>query len=140
ALWGAGSCRSPHLPRGLHDDFQLSFLIVFTDEIANHVRGKATLGADRELFQGNILACRLDPTLEVVDLFDFRYLGAHQSQNNDLALRDKAQRLEGPGARAVVFEQQPVVTQFVEKSFSDRVIASLPVPHAALIAAAQVNA
>ncbi len=50
-----------------------------------------------------------------------------------------AQRLKAAGPWRIVFEQKPIVRQFVEKPFRDGVIGSFTVPHAALVAATEVN-
>src|SRR3989449_10536387 len=44
------------------------------------------------------------------------------------------------GSRTVVLQQEALVRQLVEQPFGDRVIAAFAMPHAALVAAAQVNA
>ena len=52
---------APNLPRGFDDDLQLAFLVILIDQVTHHVRGKAALGTDRELFERHILRGFVDP-------------------------------------------------------------------------------
>src|SRR6516225_8475100 len=82
----------------------------------------------------------VDPAPEVVDLLEVRHLSADEPEHHQLALRNEPQRCEASGARAIVFEQKSVVWQLGEQPLGDRVVAAFTVPHAALVATAEVNA
>ena len=131
---------TPHLPRRLGDQFELALLVVGAEQIADDVGGEAALRADRKLIERNELRRLVDPALEPVHRFHLRHLGADQAEHHDLAFRHEAQRLKTAGARSVVFQQKAVVRQFVEQPLGNGVVAAFAVPHAALVAAAKMDA
>ena len=63
-----------------------------------------------------------------------------EAEHHHLALGHEPQRLEAAGARGVVFEHETVVGELVEQPLGDGVVGALAVPHAALVAAAQMDA
>ena len=104
---------APNLPRGFDDDLQLAFLVILIDQVTHHVRGKAALLTDRELFERHIQRGFVDPPHELIDRFQTRHLGAHQPQHHDFSLGQEAQRLEAARSRRIIFEQESVMFQVV---------------------------
>src|SRR5687767_14072837 len=136
-------CRTsspPYLPGYLDHALELALLVVLADQVADRVGAEAALRAEGELLERQILCRLVDSLPQEIRAFQFRHLGAHQSQHHDLSLGHEAQRREAAGARAVVLEEKTLVRQLVEQSLRDRVVGSLAVPHAALVAAAEVHA
>src|SRR5262245_14657574 len=138
-LFQSSSTLPPHLPRGLDDDFEFSLLLIFADQVANHIGSKTALRADRQLVKRDVLGSLIEAALQRVDRLRSRDFRAHETEHNDLPFGQKTQRLKGPGTRCVVLEEKPVMMEFVEKALCDRVIGALAMPHAALVAATEVN-
>ena len=109
-------------------------------QVADDVGGKAALRAEGELIERENFAASSIRRLRSSTLLQFRHLGADEPEHHHLALGHEAQRLEAAGARRVVFEQEAIVRQFVEQPLGDGVVAAFAVPHAALVAAAEMNA
>src|SRR5262245_39007279 len=138
-LFQSSSTLPPHLPRGLDDDFEFALLLIFTDQVAIHIGSKTALRADRQLVKRDVLGGLVEAALQRVERLrsgDFR---AHESEHNDLPFRQKTQRLKGSGARGVIFKEKPVMMELVEKALGDRVVGALAMPHAALVAPAEMN-
>ena len=96
--------------------------------------------ADRELIEADVFARGLDAALEIIDGLELRHFGADQAEHHNLVLGHKAQRLEPAGARQIIFQQETVMRQLIEQTLGNRVVSALAVPHAALVAATQMNA
>src|SRR6185312_6036134 len=134
---------SPSLPdaaRRLDHDLELALLVVGADEIADDVRGEAALRADCQLLERDVPGRLVDALSQLVDLLDFRHLGGDEAEHDHLALGHEAQGGEAAGARRVIFEHEAVVRQLVEQPLGDGVVGALAVPHAALVAAAEMDA
>src|SRR5207248_10794211 len=122
------------------DDFELAPLIVLAQEIANDVGGEAALRANGELVERDELRRLVDAPLERIDALELRYFRADEPEHHHLALGYKPQRRKTARARTVVFEQETIVRQFIEQPFGNCVVAALAVPHAALVAATEMDA
>src|SRR5262245_19762467 len=106
---------TPDLARGLDDPFELALLVVFADQITHYVGRKAALGADGNLLQGHESSRLIDASFKVIDRFQLRDLGAHQSEYDDLSFRQKSQRLKAARSRAVIFEQEAIIIELVQQ-------------------------
>src|SRR3954468_23675561 len=93
---------SPYLARGLDHQAELGDFARDIHGVAADATGKTALRAQCELLQRRMLRCFVDPALELVLGFELAALGGDQAEHRDLALGEKAQRLEPAGARAVV--------------------------------------
>ena len=76
---------TPYLACCFHHALEFALLVVFADQVADHVRSKTALRAQRQLFERNELRCRIDAPLQIVDRFKLRHLGADQAEYDDLA-------------------------------------------------------
>src|SRR5215470_12627429 len=132
--------RAPYLPCRLHNALELALLLIRAEQVADHIRREAALRADRELIKRQDLRGFINAALECVDSLQLWHLGADEAQHDHLALRHEAQRREAAGAWTVIFEQEAVMRQRIEQALGDRVISSFTVPHAALVAAAEMDA
>src|SRR5687768_13790285 len=65
---------------------------------------EAALGADAELVEGDMLRGGVDPSFQRFLVLELRRLGAHQAEDDALALGQEAQRREIAGALGVVLE------------------------------------
>src|SRR6478672_11519417 len=131
---------SPYLVRGLDHQAELGDFPRDIHGVAADAAGETALRTQRELLQRRMLRRFVDPALELVLGFELAALGGDQAEDRDLALGEKAQRLEPAGARAVVFEKVAVDIDLVEDQFGDRLVAALRDPGAGEIAAAQMHA
>src|SRR5919204_1052668 len=134
------SRRAPHLVRGLDDKAQLRDLAGLLHGVAANAAGKSALRTECELLQRRILGRFIDASLELVLRFEVAALRRDQAENGDLALGEKAQRLEIAGPRAVVFQEIAVHADLVEDQFGDRLVAALRHPPARQISAAEMHA
>ena len=94
---------------------------------------------DGELIERDELRRLVDAALEIVELLQFRPLGADESQYHHLPLRHEPKGLKTTGARGVVFQQETVMRQLVEQPLGDGIVAAFAVPHTVLVAAAEMN-
>src|SRR5207253_728301 len=104
------------------------------------VGAESALRANGEAIEWDISHRLVDATLELIDRFELRHFRADQAEHHHLVLRHEAQRREAAGAGAVVLEEDALVRQLVEQALGDRVVAAFAVPHAALVAAAKMDA
>src|SRR5712692_1634815 len=130
----------PNPTRRLDHHLELALLVVLGDAVTDDVGSEAALWAERELLERQILRRLLDPAPQAVDGLELRQLGADEPQDADLALRNVAQGREAAGARAVVLEQEAPVRQLAEQPLGDGIVMAFAVPHAVLVAAAEMNA
>src|SRR5688572_4406762 len=65
--WPRASGFSPHLSSYRRDEGELRPLCVDRERVAEHRGGEPALRRDREPFEGNVSARRLDPPRQVVD-------------------------------------------------------------------------
>src|SRR5712692_2429814 len=130
----------PNPARRLDHQLELALLVVLADAVADDVGSEAALRAERKLLERQILRRLLDPAPQAVDGLELRQLGADESQDAELAFRNVAQGREAAGARAVVLEQEAPVRQLAEQALGDGVVVAFAVPHAVLVAAAEMDA
>src|SRR5262249_16679490 len=81
------SCRLAH-------PFELASFVLDGKVVSNDRRGKAALRAERQAFQRHKAACLRDATNEVFRRLHLRPLGADQSEDHCLVIRDVPQRCE----------------------------------------------
>src|SRR5712692_2048889 len=106
----------PNPTRRLDHQLELALLVVLADAVADHVGSEAALRAERKLLERQILRRLLDPAPQAVDSLELRHLGADESQDAELAFRNVAQGL------------------------GDGIVMAFAVPHAVLVAAAEMDA
>src|SRR5260370_35014628 len=128
----------PDPTRRLDHHLELALLVVLADAVADHVGSEAALRAERKLLERQISRCLLDPAPQAIDGLELRYLGADESQDAELAFRHVAQRREPAGARAVGLEEEAPVRHLIEQALGDGVVVAFAVPHAVLVAAAEM--
>src|SRR2546426_8721822 len=85
---------APNLPRSLHDQAELSFLICRGDGVSDHRAGKAALRAYRQMLQGHEAARFADTAFELVDRLEVRTLGGDQPEHHPLVFRHLLERLQ----------------------------------------------
>src|SRR3712207_2027471 len=102
---------APDLLGGLDDECQLGDLLVPGQGVALHGRGEAALRGQRQLLQRDVPRGLVDAPLEVVLVLQLGALGGDQAQDDALARRHEAQRLEAAGAGVVVLEEETVDLQ-----------------------------
>src|SRR5918998_2271273 len=129
----------PDLLGGLDDERQLGDLLVAGQRVALHGRGEAALRGQGQLLQRHVAGGLVDAPLEVVPALQLRALGGDQAQDDALARRHEAQRLESPGAGVVVLQEEPVDLQAAEEGLRDEVVTALGDPGRAEVAAAHVR-
>src|SRR5581483_4236296 len=105
------STLAPYFAGKFGDQRELALLHGGLDRIPFDARGEAALRRERELLTREEARGLLDSRAQRVGGFEHVALGRNQAEHNALVARDLAQRLEGAGARVVVFEQE-----FVEMS------------------------
>src|SRR5215471_21579543 len=101
---------TPHLIRDFDGEAELGPLLLLGEDVALFRRGEAALRGERELLERRELRGFLEAALDVVLLLELAELRGDDADHDDLvALGQEAQRLEAPGAIAVVFEEVAVV-------------------------------
>src|SRR5271168_3928123 len=93
---------APDFAGGLDDEAELSHLLVVSQRVALGGRGEAALAGQADLVQRHVLGGFVDAALEVVLGLQLGTLGGDQAEDDHLAGRDEAQRLEAAGALVVV--------------------------------------
>ena len=94
------SCRLAH-------PLELASFVLDGQVVSNDRRGKAALRAERQAFQRHEAARFHDATNEVFRRLRLRPLGADQSENHRLVVRDVPQRRKRARPLIVVFEEKP---------------------------------
>src|SRR6185369_9283708 len=130
----------PYPPCRLHDALELAPLVFLAHEIADHVGSEAALRADGEPLERDVFGGLVHAPRQVVDSLQLGDFRADQPEHYHLVLGHETERREAAGARAVVLEEEALVRQLVEEPLGDCVVAALAVPHAALVAAAEMDA
>jgi hypothetical protein len=92
------------------------------------------------VLEGDVFRRGFDLAGEGFDVFERRALGTDEAENDSLARGDEAQRFEGAGALVVVLEKEAIDVEGGEEFFGDGVVATLGVPVAAIVAAAEMDA
>src|SRR5690242_19055446 len=93
---------SPDLVREVHKQAELGAFVIQSQRIPSCCRGEAALGTDTDALKVDVLRCLADATLQIVESFQPRSLGADETQYNALGLWQKAQWLEVAGPRGVI--------------------------------------
>src|SRR5436190_18114399 len=96
---------APHLVGHLDDPPQLGPLLILGEQIALLGGGKAALAGDAELLERGVFHRLLDAALEIVLALELAALGGDDTEHDELALGQHAQRLEAAGAGIVVFHE-----------------------------------
>ena len=99
---------APNCLGRLHDQRQFGTLIVFGEGIPGDSAGEAALRADGKTIEINI-ACRLvRPPLQCFQAFEYRCLGAYETEHDAFVFRHEAKRFEITRARRIIFEQEVI--------------------------------
>src|SRR5580704_5321320 len=130
---------APDAPGSFDDKLEFVPLAFFGDEIPFRGGRKTALRAKSEIFQGYEASGFVDTFREVVCIFHLRNLGADQAEHHRLSLGNEAQGREGSGTRVVIFEKETIDLERAEQFFGDGVVATLGVPVAAIVSAAEVD-
>ena len=129
----------PDAAGGVDDEAELGPLLVFGEKISFHGGSEAALRAEGHVFEREVARGLVDALDQLVGVFKLRTLGADKAEDDRLIARYETQRLEGAGARVVVFEQEAVYVHGGEELFGDGIVAAFGVPVAAIISAAEMN-
>src|SRR5215475_10247548 len=95
---------SPHPSRSFAHPLELTSFLVDGKAVSKDRRGKAALWAERQAFQRHKAARLRDATDEVFRCLDLRPLGADQSEDHHLVIRDMPERRKRARPIIVVFE------------------------------------
>src|SRR5437764_12540951 len=87
----------PNLRRGLQHHVELAKLFVFAEEVSADARSESTLGAERQLLNGQVARGLVDPSSQLVNGLDAANFGRDKTEDCNLALWHKTQRFETPG-------------------------------------------
>jgi len=126
------SCRLAH-------PLELASFVLDGQVVSNDRRGKAALRAERQAFQRHEAACFRDATNEVFRRLRLRPLGADQSENHRLVVRDVPQRCKRARPLIVVFEEKPRCTDALENRPGNRLIVARDEPTALLVATTEMD-
>src|SRR5580704_567555 len=129
---------APDLLGGLDDEAELGHLLVVGQRVALGGRGEAALAGQADLVQRHVLGGFVDAALEVVLGLQLRALGGDQAEDDHLAGRDEAQRLEAAGALVVVLQEEAVHVQLGEQGLGHEVVTTGGDPTRAEVATAHV--
>jgi hypothetical protein len=124
--------------RHLHHALELAPLVVHRQRVAVVGAREAALRAQAQLVQRHDARRLVDAPFQVVLVLELAELGGHQAEHDLLAGRQRAQRLEAAGARAVELHE-PAVDRGREHRLDHRVVAALGDPGALEVAAAGVD-
>ena len=129
---------APDLARRLDDQLELGPLLVVAQRVALDGGGEAALPREAELLDVDVAAASSMRRLSVVLALELAALGRDQAEDDELAGRHEAQRLEAARAGVVVLEEEAVDLEVVEERLGDVVVAALRHPRGLEVAAAQV--
>src|SRR5207302_11225107 len=110
------------------------------ERVAAGTTGEATLRADGQPLEAEILRRFLNSTLQAIHTFQHRRLAADEPEHDALPLRDEAQRREVARSRGVIFEQKMVRVGACEKALRNPFVSTLGKVVTSEIAAAHVDA
>src|SRR5438874_9241371 len=113
---GWGGCSATPYPRGgVDDELELGPLLVLGEYVAAGDAGKAALGGEGELVEGEDAGGFLDAAHEVLLVLELSALGGDEAEDGGLAVGHEPQRLEIAGALAVVLQEEHVDGRLVEQ-------------------------
>src|SRR5262245_40808495 len=130
---------SPYPSRCFAHPLELTSFVVDGKAVSEDRRGKAALRAERQAFQRHKAARLGDATDEVFQRLDLRPLGADQSEDHHLFVRDMSERFERARPIVVVFEEKPRCSDALENRPGDRLIIAFDEPTAFLVATTEVD-
>jgi hypothetical protein len=130
---------APDLLRGLDDEAQLGDLLVLGEGVALDGRGEAALRRQAQLLERDVAGGLVDAALEVVLALEDRRLRRDEPEDDLLARRHEAERLEAAGALVVVLEEEAIDLEPAEEGLGDEVVAALRRPGRLEVAAAEVG-
>src|SRR5262245_24499921 len=139
------SCRtrraklSPYPSCRLAHPLELASFVLDGQVVSNDRRGKSALRAERQAFQRHKAARLRDATNEVFRRLHLRPLGADQSEDHRLVIRDVPQRCERARPLIVVFEQKPRCTDALENRPGNRLIVARDEPTTFLVATTEMD-
>src|SRR2546426_12775091 len=131
---------APNLPRSLHDQAELSFLVCRGAGVSDHRAGKAALRAYCQPLQGHEAARFADAAYELVHRLKARTLGGDEPKHHQLVFQYLLEGLERSRTRVVVFEQEPLRPDVSEDGSRDPLVPAARKPAAILVSPAQVKA
>ncbi len=99
---------APDLARRLDDEAQLRGLLLHAQVVAVDGRREPALRREAELVDVGEPRGLLDPSLELVLALELAALGGHETEHDELARRQEAQRLEAARALVVVLQEEAV--------------------------------
>src|SRR6202166_2504449 len=107
AVMGKRYARStPHPMRDIGDQPELLLLGRLLDRISREYRGETALRGERHLFARKVARGFVYPCDQRVGRLECVILGRDKPEHHALVLREVVERLEGSGARTIVFEQK----------------------------------
>src|SRR6059058_1618247 len=130
---------APYPSRTFAHPLELTSFLVDGKAVSEDRRGKAALSAERQAFQRHEAGCLRDAADEVFRRLHLRPLGADQSEDHHLVVRDVPERCERARPIIVVFEQKPCCSDALENRPGNRLIVAFDQPTAFLVATTEVD-
>lgn len=112
-----GGSRSCH-------QFQFALLFCGGDRVADNGRSKSALRADPQSFAIYIAAGFSHVLSQHIEALQGASLRRDESQDNKLVLRNIFERIKGPGAGIVVFQQETLSLDRAEQAGADGLVSS----------------
>src|SRR3974377_1467388 len=92
---------APDLAGGIDDEGEFAPLGVDREQVARSDGSEAALRADGEIFERDVACGFVDVAAKIILGFKLRLLRSDEAEDNCLAARHEAQRLQGAGAVAL---------------------------------------
>src|SRR6266702_4008633 len=130
---------SPYPSRSLAHRLELTSFVLDGKVVSNDRRGKAALRAERQAFQRHKAVCFRDATNEVFRRLRLWPLGADQSEDHRLVVRDVPEGCKRARPIVVVFEEKSRCTDALENRPGNWLIVAFDEPTAFLVATTEVD-